>query len=556
LTAIAPLIETSSTLAERQAAENWSANVAALESAQKSLPQALPEIPEGLTFLFGRDGALTAMTSDGKWWHGCSLPRRAAAAILKTLSSTGRVSCFLSPPHAAQIRFALDRVQPNQAILVLCPDAVALAVVLRCENFSAEISAHRLLFAWGSEWKEEMTRVFEEHPGLPTPEQFIRGAAVDHSGTDALIPIAREVFAAATARRSGRINTLRESWSPSRRAVPRICLIAPSHFHLWEDGGHVLAELFANASGDACEIVHFDNDDPTSAAPLALAETAQHCDAIVSLNLVRADLPEILPREMPWITWVVREPIPAAEAAGPLDALFVADPRWRSDAIGNGWSRERVEVAFWPAMPSAATGPIEDGLTLAADTVPLEAPAQVVDLSSQHLLWDAIAAEIAEDPFVVTPEAEKYLRRRQREMRIPEEGFNRELFVNLLITPAFQQSIARLLLKEKLPVRLIGQGWQRIDEFASIAAGPIRSRSELANIIQSASALVYAWPTPRAHPIDALARAVIRPAIGRSQFLGAARSALQGRAKPNPCAQRALNRDVILALLGRLRAAE
>jgi hypothetical protein len=553
LTAIAPPLETSCTLAERQAADNWSANAAALRSTQNTILEALRSTPQEFSFLFGRDGSLTAMSADGKWWNGCSLPRRAAASILKTLNSTGRVSCFLSPPHAAQIRFALDRVQPNQAIIVLCPDAAALAVMLRCENFFADISAHRLLFAWGSDWKEEMTRVFEEHPGLPTPEQFIRGAAVDHGDTDALIRVAQEVFAATTARRSARINSSRQSWSPSHRAAPRICLVAPSHFHLWEDGGNVLAEVLAHASEEECEIVRFDNDDPTSAAPLALAETAQHCDAIVSLNLARADLPEILPRQMPWITWVVREPIPAAKAAGPRDALLVADSRWRSDALGSGWSKERVEVAFWPAIQTAPAGPTENYLTLAADTLPLEAPPQVVDLSSQHLLWDAIAAEIAEDPFVVTPDAEKYLRRRQRDIRIPDEGFNRDLFVNLLITPAFQQSIARLLLKEKLPVRVIGRGWQRIEEFAGAAAGPVRTRLELADVIQSASALVYAWPTPRAHPIDALARPVLRPAIGRPQFLSAAQSAIQGQVRANPCAQRVLNHGVILELLAKLR---
>jgi len=425
--------------------------------------------------------------------------------------------------------------------------------MLRCENFSADVSAHRLLFAWGSGWKDEMTRLIDENPGLPTPEQFIRGAAVDHSDTDALIPIAQEVFAAQTTRRSERINVLRESWSGQNRPVPRICLVAPSHFHLWEDGGNVLAETFAQVPGGACDIVRFDSDDPTSAAPLALAEMAQDCDAIVSLNLSRADLPEILPREMPWISWLVREPIPSPNQAGPRDALLVTDLRWRSDAIARGWAAERVEIAFWPTINIAPTEPGERFLALAADTLPLNAPPQVVDLSSQHLLWDALAAEIAEDPFVVAPHPEKYLRRRQQEMRIPDEGFNRDVFLDLLIIPAFQQSIARLLLNQGLPVRLIGAGWQAIEEFAEIAAGPIRSRSALTEVIQSASALIYAWPIPRAHPIDALPHAVVRPAIGRSQFLSVARSALQGKARPNPSAQRALHGNVILGLLQRLR---
>lgn len=552
MTAIAPLLESSSTLAHRQATDNWSVNVASLRVSQSELAGALPTTPGNLSFVYGRDGALTAMTGDGIWWHGCSLPRRAAKAILKMLDSSGRVSCFLSPPHAAQIRVALDTLRADQAIVVVSPNAQTLAVMLRCEDFSEDILAHRLFFASGSSWKDELTRIFESQPGLPTPEQFIRGAAADHSETDALIPIAQAVFAAQTARRVAQIETLRGSWSAQDRPSPRICLVAPSHFHLWGDGGHVLAENFAGPDS-RCEIIRFDNDDPTSAAPLALAETAHTCDAIVSVNISRADLPEILPPELPWITWLVNGHVPSGKIAGPRDALLVADARWRGEAIEKGWAAERVEVAHWPA--SRITAPAERAgfLALAADTRPLDAPAHVVDLSSQHLLWDAITAEIADDPFVVAPDAGKYLRRRQREMRIPDEGFDRAMFLDLLVTPAFQQSLARLLLREHLPVRVFGAGWKEIAEFSAIATGLVRSRDELSEVVRSADALIYAWPIPRAHPVDAQHRAVLRPAAGRSQFLNAARLALQGRLEPNPSAKCILHRDVIFSLLERLR---
>jgi hypothetical protein len=549
LTAIAPAIESGSTLADRQAASNWAANVVALRTAQPGLVESLPELPDGLTFIFGRDGALTAINGDGSWWQGCSLPRRAAKAILKSLDSVGRVSCYLSPTHAAQIRVALDKLPPEQAIVALCPDALLLAVMLYCEDFSSDISAHRLYFAWGTGWQQELRRVFEKHPGLPTPEQFIRGAAADHAETSELIPLAEKVFAAQTAQRSARIKALYESWSAPARTRPRICLIAPSHFQLWEDGGQVLVDRLASVNGTQCEVVRFDNDDPASAAPVALAELATECDAVVSLNIARADLPEILSPQMPWITWLVQEQIPSGTSAGPHDALLVADARARSEAIGKGWPADRIETACWPAREAHVPPGSASLLAMIVDTRSIEAPARIADMSSQRLLWDAIAAEIAADPFVATPDPAKYLRRRQRDMQIPEEGFDASLFLNLLIAPAFAQSLARLLLREKLPICLAGAGWDSMAEFAEVHAGPIKSRAALAEVIQSSQALVYGWPMPRAHPINSLRRPMLRPAAGRSQFLSSAKLAIQGKLQPPPTAESELTAEMILRVL-------
>src|SRR5580658_9980845 len=114
-------------------------------------------------------------------------------------------------------------------------------------------------------------------------------------------------------------------------------------------------------------------------------------------------------------------------AAGRRDALIVADARWRRDAIAGGWAADRVEVGAWPIKPTAEPWALrgrEDApaahLALIADTRSLDAPRRIVDLSSQHLLWDAMAAEVVENPFVVAGDADQYLRRRQGELRIPD----------------------------------------------------------------------------------------------------------------------------------------
>lgn len=541
------------TLADRAAADNWSANLRALQATQPDLTAGLV-LPAGLTWIYGRDGAMTAQGADGSWWAGCSLPGRAARSVLKTLDANGRVACFLAPPYAAQVRVALDMLRADQAIIVLCPRSESAAVMLRCENFAADIRAHRLWFACGERWSDELDRLFDENPGLPTPAQFVRGAAADHAETNALIPIAEKIFNAQNAQRAQANKPARQNWKPTDREKPRICLIAPSHFRLWDDGGHVLTETLGDSCGGECECVRFDIDDPASASSAALAVAAGECDAAVAVNLAREDLPDVLPDEMPWVTWLVRERIPAPVAGANRDGLIVADARLRSDAIAKGWAAERVEVAAWPRGQGSIPQAGGEGLAMIADTRSLEAPPRIVDLSSQHLLWDAMAAEIAEDPFVVTPDADNYLRRRQREMQIPEERLDRELFVDYLLTPAFAQGIARLLRREKLAVRLWGEGWQGIEEFAGIAEGPVQSRRQLAEAAQSAAALVYAWPIPRAHPIDALARPILRPALGRSAFLASARNALAGRLQPSPSGDATLTWSVIVGLVNRLRS--
>jgi hypothetical protein len=551
LTVEAQTLCSAGTLAERAAADNWSANLSALEFTQPRLVTALAR-PAGITWIYGRDGALTAMHADGSWWAGCSLPRRAARSVLKTLDAGGRVACFLAPPYAAQVQVALEMLRDDQAIVVLCPRRESAEVMLGCENFAAEIRAHRLWFACGEQWSIELDRLFEENPGLPTPAQFIRGAAADHAETNALIPIAEKIFNAQNARRAETNKPRRQSWQPSGRRTPRICLIAPSHFRLWDDGGHVLAETMGDSRGGEYECVRFDSDDPASASSAALAVAASGCDAAVAVNLAREDLPDVLPDEMPWVTWLVRERIAASVKGLSRDGLIVADARLRSDAIARAWPSERVQIAAWP-RERASISQAGEGLAMIADTRSLKAPPRIVDLSSQHLLWDAMAAEIAENPFVVTPDADKYLRGRQRELQIPDEGFDRDLFVERLLTPAFGQGIARLLRREKLAVRLWGEGWQAIEEFADIAEGPVRSRRQLAEAAESAAALVYAWPIPRAHPIDALARPILRPALGRSAFLASARNALAGRLQPMPSGDATLTWVNIVGLVNQLR---
>jgi hypothetical protein len=258
-----------------------------------------------------------------------------------------------------------------------------------------------------------------------------------------------------------------------------------------------------------------------------LAVAAAACDALIAPNIGRADLPNVVPLKMPWVTWIVAPRIPAASAAGPNDGLLIADASWRRLAREAGWNNDRVEVAAWPkprSGPRIVSG--DRCVALIADTRPIETPPQVTDFSSHRLLWEFIHEELFRDPFIVGGEVETYLDRRMPQFRIGEHGLDRRLFVDLLIVPAFQQSLARILIHEKVPIQLWGKGWDRIEETRSHAAGLVESREELAGIAGSSSALIYSWPSTYAHPIDGTGCPVLKARASRSDFVRRALMAL------------------------------
>ena len=96
-------------------------------------------------------------------------------------------------------------------------------------------------------------------------------------------------------------------------------------------------------------------------------------------------------------------------------------------------------------------------LVMLADTRPLDPPEKISDYSSHAILWDAIRDEILDNPFILNDVAE-YLDNRRQQLQIPEENFDRLLFVESLIVPAFAQGICRLLMKLKLPLFCAARG--------------------------------------------------------------------------------------------------
>ncbi len=280
------------------ATECWRHNLDALSQTQPRLAADLLDANVTVAeWLFARDGSLTARLDGGAWAAGCSLPRRAAEAMLRTLDVSGVVACLLDAPHAAHVRAALAKLRPTQAVVSLHPDLARLALLLHCDDLAADLAAGRLWFAWGEAWPRELAALFAEQPGLPVPSNFIRLPMSTEQTVETLVGAAQATFNAESARRTAVLRASSERAITVRPSPRRLAIVAPSGFRLWDDTGAVLAEaLTASPSAVDVEWRQLDTDVPTSASPRALAASAEGCDGVVAADRGAAERGASCPR--------------------------------------------------------------------------------------------------------------------------------------------------------------------------------------------------------------------------------------------------------------------
>jgi hypothetical protein len=248
------------TAASQAAARHAEANLRALSERQPGVATPVAQASLDVEWVLARDGYLTAR-QDGHWASGCSLPRRTAETILKSMELGAVVTCFLAPTHSAQIRVTLDRMGPGKALIVALPDMSDLRLMLGCDGFEDEIREGRLWFACGENWTGELGRLLAENDGLPMPGQFVRTALVDEGQIQEMIRAAQGVFSTESARRVEAVGTILTE--PTRSDA--ICVIVPGAFRLWEAAGGVIGEIAATAGWPTLDI-----DDPCCASPVAL----------------------------------------------------------------------------------------------------------------------------------------------------------------------------------------------------------------------------------------------------------------------------------------------
>ncbi len=537
-------------LAVRRALSNRDANRQALSHSQ---PDLLPKLDPrlDLQWFFGRDGCLTAIDSSDQWLAGCSIPHRAAAAMLRSLQARAGAMCFVAPAHAAELRVALDRLQPAQAILAIIPDDEVFRQMLHCDDFASELGAHRLFLFAGADWNSQLRQLMMDRPGLPVPQQFIKTNRLNDDALAPLLAGAQECFSDIASHRAALLAKLTER-APRSPSSPRRALAAllPESFRLWEDHGHALRSALEAATGEIT-VNRLDPGDPATASPLAVAEVAARSDALIAINLSRSDAPNLLHPRRPWITWITHPRIPAFTATAPHDALILACPSWRDMALNAGWPDDRIAIGGWPTAPAAPPPPPADPmLAILADLPSMQIPDEVRAFSSHRLLWEMIENELLADPFRLGDNAQQYLLTRMKKLDIAVEGFNQARFLSQLVQPAFQLGIARALAQAQQPLALYGAGWSEHPALSPFARGEIGARGDFHDAIAASTSVLHVWPLSPTHPVHVIPRPVV-PTVGRLRqpFLHAAAQSLRDRKPPSLPQVPAISSNLIRSLL-------
>jgi hypothetical protein len=549
---LAPVFLAESVSAARVVEQNMARNLGALAASQPLVADQLAEAALGKQWVFARDGSLTAMEADGRWWADCSVPLLVGRALLKTLQAGHTGSCLLAPGNAGLVVAARERIGRCTPLFVAQPDLEIGRMILACHDFSDEIRRHRLWLVCGPQWAEQLRDIFGRHPGLATPVQFIRTKLSPETLIGPMVADAQAVFSDVISGRSQQIERMRSD-PRGEKDVRNILLIGGCEFRLWDDGATALHEQLSTALAGSGSIKRFDTDEPLASSPIALLEAAAARGSVVSANLCRPDCNNLISLEIPWITWMTRAGAPPFETAGPRDGLILADAAWRDIARRAGWPDDRVRIAppcagkvqsakcrvqteegrstlVFPAPHSAlCTHTSAVTLGLLDNTRKIEIPASVKQFSSHRLLWDLIEEEISASPFAVE-NIDDYLTNRSGQLNIAHDALDRRAFNEQLILPAYAQGLARILLAARLPLALWGEGWGELEEFAAAARGPLTDRHAFHEAIARSTSLVYCWPQRTAHSIDFAGKPVVhRTGNDAALFIRDAQRALAGK---------------------------
>ncbi len=510
MTAVAPPVCATPSHLFEQAKANFARNTAAMDCAM--------ELP-ALDFMYGRDGSLTAKR-DGAWLGGCSVPRRAAELMLRSLVVRGNLACLAMPTHAHQVAVCVERIDRGTGLVVLLDDQQRRAEFLACADFADAIDAGRAFFVVGM---DELRELFARFPGLPVPQQFVRVSAASGEACDAIMRAAQGLFSEIAREQQDRLARVHRAAHASQRSQT-LAVLAPLQFRLWNDAGFALASLIPGTV--------INPEDPRESAVAHVAEVAAARRALVSVDVARADRPELAQAGQPWIAWITQARVPAFVTTSPQDGLVLCDDSLRPTALRAGWPAKRIAIAPAPsgeanlvlmresigARDGASTIQLppnqrpreRDRIALILDLPDLAPPDAVKDFSSWRLVWEAIEQELTENPTKLGSEAAKYLDRVLTRQGIADKNLPRPLFIERLIVPAFAIGVARLLVRENVPVALHGSGWDRVAGLTEFARGPVVTRDAFNDALSDAAAVVDVFVTHPVHPVHTCGRTVIR----------------------------------------------
>jgi hypothetical protein len=508
--------------ATTQAAANFELNRAALERVWPRAVIALPEHFPDVEWLFARDGSLSARHIDGEWVGGQSVPRLAAQRLYGKFVLSGSTGALLAPTHAQQMVRVLDRTSARQAVIAIIPGETTAGILMSCADFSQAILDRRLWIAVGPDWRVELKAILDTNDGIAPISMMIRVPGLNQHELDLVQKSCDQTLATHNQAHRHLVSMIHaKPRSPNRPATS--ALVVGGAFELWNDGPSMLGELAARSTL-RCEVL--DSSRPDQSSALRLARRAEANDAIVMANVGRADLANIVPDNVPWVTFATHR-VPGFVASAPMDVVVVVDEASRERATLAGWPAAQVRFAVEPVDVL----PLETGAGAAviADCPVIVMPQSIHDMSSHRLAWEWVEQTLSADPLALGGAfggaIDPLLQAAATKAGVPAESMPVDVLRDQLIAPLFVREMTRQLVR-RAGLRVFGQGWDQLPDVASAWRWSVGSKDELKAALKQSAVLVDLWPTQSTHRVRRVGRPTLR-AWGRSwsALLGDLRSA-------------------------------
>lgn len=493
------------TRAFADAARNYESNRAALEAVWPRTLLCLPESLPELEWLYARDGALSARHIDRQWFGQVSVPQKSAQKMLGKAIVTGSSAVLLAPTHAQQIRTVLNRMTRQQVLLVVLPGEFTAGVILACEDFSSEIRGQRLWIAAGPEWGEELIAILEKQDGIAPASMMIRVPGLNADTVERTLKPCEQILSKNSQTHRNHLTLLHTKPRQPSRPIRKLCVVTGS-FKLWDDAPFLLGQAITQTS---LKTVVLDSSIPTQCSALKVARSADGCDALLTANLARADLPLVIPANVPWITWVTGNRTPDYVQGATVDRLIVAEEVHYRAAIARGWPESQVLVGHEPVRAPAASRTAQ--IAIFADLPSVTMPKSVEDLSSQRLVWDRVEHEVSQNALCIGSSPDEYLYRLADEVGIARSAFPLVLFRTELLVPTFIRAFAKQLHARGTRFSIHGSGWDALPELEPHARGPIESADAFAAALAGCSGILDVWPGEVAHPARRAGRPILKP---------------------------------------------
>ncbi len=487
------------------AARNFQANQSALEAVWPRTILAIPESLPELEWLYARDGALSGRHIDGQWIGGVSVPARAAQKMFAKAAVVGSSAVLIAPTHAQQIRAVLERVAKQQVLIVIIPGEHIAGTILACEDFSLDIRAQRLWLACGPEWPEELNAILETQDGIAPASTMIRVPGLNADTVERVIKPCEAILSRNAQTHRSHLNSIHNKPRTPARPPRKICVVTGA-FRLWDDAPALLARAAARANVTA---VILDSSIPTQNSALKFARTADGCDAIVTANVARADLPLVVPDCIPWITWLTGTRIPRCERSASSDRLIVADTNLQRAATESGWPDSSVLVGQEPIR--WGTTAKKAAPSIIADLPRIVVPRSVEEMSSQKLVWDRIENEVMRNPLCIGASPTEFMLHIAEEIGLERSALPLELFRTELLVPCFMRSLAKLLRDRGVVFSIFGRGWDSESILADRWVGPVEDETTLKRALESTSLMLDVWPGDTSNPARRAGKPMFRP---------------------------------------------